>query len=334
MRHYYTYFDKNYLSRGLALYFSLKKHAGNFVLFVLCLDDACHEILSQKSFSDMRLIRLAELENEFPELLKAKADRSTVEYYFTLSPCLPLYLERRFPEYDILTYLDSDLFFFSDPSPVHEEMGNRSVAIIEHRFPSRLEHLKAYGIYNVGWISFRRDENARDCLEWWKARCLEWCKIKIENGLYADQKYLDEWPSKFKHVAVLKHEGANVAPWNLSNTSVTVSDGKLQVNGKPLVFFHFHGLSEIKPWLFDTNLERYGTKFSPTVLSKIYRPYIKALLETRHDIGVHAFSGSKPGIVVRADATICWKNLALVGAIVVKILKGQYVFAPGFGKIP
>ena len=46
-RFFCTYLDKNYLPRGLALYQSLKRHASPFELFVLCLDQPSHQILSQ-----------------------------------------------------------------------------------------------------------------------------------------------------------------------------------------------------------------------------------------------------------------------------------------------
>ena len=44
-RVYCTYFDHNYLSRGLALYHSLQRHAPGARLWVLCLSEACHRIL-------------------------------------------------------------------------------------------------------------------------------------------------------------------------------------------------------------------------------------------------------------------------------------------------
>src|ERR1700692_5014180 len=45
-RVYCTYFVHNYLSRGVALYHSLQRHAPDSRLWVLCLSDACHQILT------------------------------------------------------------------------------------------------------------------------------------------------------------------------------------------------------------------------------------------------------------------------------------------------
>ena len=45
-RVYCTYFDHNYLSRGLALYHSLQRHAPGARLWVLCLSEACYRTLT------------------------------------------------------------------------------------------------------------------------------------------------------------------------------------------------------------------------------------------------------------------------------------------------
>ena len=45
-RLYCTYFDHRYLSRGLALYHSLQRHAPGTRLWVLCLSEDCHRILT------------------------------------------------------------------------------------------------------------------------------------------------------------------------------------------------------------------------------------------------------------------------------------------------
>src|SRR3989338_5581910 len=200
MRYFCTYFDTHYLSRGLALYRSLQRHCPAFQLWVLCMDTACHEILLKLGMPEVHLIPLEQFERGDSSLLEAKLNRTTLEYYFTCTPSLPLYILNQCPEADIITYLDADLFFFSDPAPVYAEMADASIAIIEHRFPPELQEYIKSGIYNVGWISFRRNAKAIECLRWWRERCIEWCYLGMEEKGCGDQKYLDDWQSRFKDV--------------------------------------------------------------------------------------------------------------------------------------
>ena len=226
MRHFCTYFDLNYLPRGLALYRSLQRVCPSFRLWVLCMDADSHQVLDGLGLSELQLIALEELEQADPELLAVKPHRSRLEYYFTCSPALPLHIFRREPSLDLITYLDADLYCFSDVEPIFDELGSHSIGITGHRFPPSLVHLEEYGRFNVGWLMFRNDSAGVECLQWWHRRCLEWCYDRCEEGRFADQKYLDEWPSRFPQTKVLEHAGLNAAPWNLGGVAVTRTSGE------------------------------------------------------------------------------------------------------------
>ncbi len=132
----------------------------------------------------------------------------------------------------------------------------------------------------MGWVSFRRDAEALVCLRWWRERCLEWCYDRCEDGRFADQKYLDDWPSRFQGVAVLQHKGANLAPWNLANYTIREAGNRVWVDEQPLIFFHFHRLKQIEGWVYDPCISWYKAKASTVVRRRIYAPYIRTLAET------------------------------------------------------
>jgi len=282
MNHYCTYFDHHYLARGLALYRSLRRHSPSFRLWVLCLDSLAYRLLSQLALPNLILLPLEDLERGDPALLAAKRNRKLLEYYFTCTPLLPLFILDRHHDVPMITYLDADLFFFSDPAPIYEEIGEFSIAIIGHRFPEHLRHLEIHGVYNVGWLSFRRSAEAFLCLQRWREQCIQWCTRRPENDRYADQKYLDEWPTLYKGLVVLRHKGANLAPWNLANYNIEWDEDRVWVDAQPLIFYHFHGLHPLQNWFYDSEMDRYSLKPSWRVMRRIYLPYIQSLKrETR-----------------------------------------------------
>jgi hypothetical protein len=295
MRYFCTYFDQGYLSRGLALYRSLRRHCPDARLWVLCMDEASYSDLARLALPGLELIAIEEFERGDAELLRAKASRSRVEYYFTCTPSLPLYILGRWPEVDLITYLDADLYFFADPQPVFDELGPGSVAVIPHRFVRRVRQLTKLGRYNVGWVSFRRDESGLACLRWWRERCNEWCYDRYDGRRFADQKYLDEWPRRFSGVVEITHKGANLAPWNIAGYQIRAGEAGVWADADPLIFYHFHAFRQPRGWLYDHQLHLYGVRPTGKVLQYIYVPYIHALAAA----GQRALAARALGIMAR-----------------------------------
>jgi len=240
--HFCTYFDQGFLPQGLALWRSLVRHDAEAVLWVLVLDAFTADLLRRLAEPSLRVVTLAEVEHSDLALAAAKANRSRVEYYFTLSPCWPLWLLRTKTEIDRLTFVDADMLFFSSPQAIFDELGDGSVLMCEHGFAPFLKHYEKHGRYNVGVLSWRRDACGLACLAWWRERCLEWCFDRLEMDRYADQKYLEQWPQRFAGVVVCKHPGINLAPWNWMNRQYTLGSGgcaPVLVDERPLILFHF-----------------------------------------------------------------------------------------------
>ena len=284
MKHYCTYFDTHYMLRGLTLYRSLQRHGGVFTLWVLCCDDLSFDNLTRLNQPNLKPVRLSEVEAFEPRLARAKANRSHVEYLWTLSPVWPLYLFERDPTIDFLTYLDADLFFYSSPQPIFDEIGDKSISIFSHRHTPQDQHLTINGIYNVGWCGFRRDEMALKCLNKWREQCLEWCYARTEPGRHGDQKYLDEWPQLYGDaLCVIEHVGAGIAPWNWTRYRFSQRGKTVLCDGVPLIFFHFHGLRIFNSWLYDTF---YTTNthaiMPPRTRFRLFNPYMSAMRLTAH----------------------------------------------------
>jgi hypothetical protein len=250
MRVYYTYFDRNYAVRAVAMYRSLRRNSGPMHMCMLCLDDEAYQALQNLHLPDVTLLSLAQLERADPELLAVRATRSLVEYYWTCTSCAGWYAMENWPEAEIVTYLDSDLFFYSPPEPLFLELEGYSVGAAYQRFA---EYGQPHtGRFNVGWLTWRRDPNGLACLQEYRRQCLNWCFMREEGGKYADQGYLDAWEG-LRYFHVFEHRGANVAPWNLGCYKLVYANGSIQVDGYPLIFFHFHKFRHPGQNWFDTN---------------------------------------------------------------------------------
>ena len=298
-RHFCTLFDRNYAFKGVAMLRSLFLHCPQAWAHVLCMDDVTLQVLAKSGLSRITCIALADFEDE--AMLQAKKDRNVAEYCWTLTPCLPWYLLQRNPAIDFITYLDADLFFYSPVEPLFAEIGEASVAIIEHRFTPRLRHLEVNGRFCVEWVGFRRDSEGLACLERWRSQCLEWCYARLEDGRMGDQKYLDEWPQRYRAVHILQHEGAGLAPWNFDRYRFdTQPNGAYFVNGVPLVFYHFHQFQILGDGKFDRLSEYYiADRREPEA---VYQAYETALRKTMSDVRA-SVPGFAYGIQTAAHVT-------------------------------
>lgn len=270
MYNYCTLFDSNYLTRGLAMYESLKKHSHKFHLYIFAFDDKSYDLIKRLKLEYVTVISLKEFEDE--ELLSIKDKRTKVEYCWTSTPSIIKFSLENF-NLDSVTYVDADLYFFRNPSVLIEEMGSKSVMITEHRYTPEYDQSATSGIYCVQFMTFKNDERGLEVLNWWRRACLDWCYARFEDGKFGDQKYLNDWPERFQGVHILQNKWGGVAPWNIQQYDFSVENFEI-------IFYHFHGLkflSRTLVYLGDYRLKKIDIKL-------IYAPYVKHLEQIRNYI--------------------------------------------------
>jgi hypothetical protein len=289
-RYFCTLFDSGYLLKGVAMLKSLARYCPGAHVYVLCMDRQTQDILTKLDLPHISCIPLSDLEDE--ALLEAKKDRGVAEYCWTLSPSLPWYVLQNNPQIDFITYLDADLLFYSPVQPLFDEIGDSSIAIIEHRFTPRLQDREVNGRFCVEWVSFRRDEEGMACLSRWREQCIEWCYYRLEEGRMGDQKYLDEWPVRYPSCHILQHPGAGIAPWNYAQYAFDQnSAGDITVQGAPLVFYHFHQFQLLDNGSFDRLSTFYTSECpEPASIYEAYESRLKTVLSEVREI-VPGFSG-------------------------------------------
>lgn len=270
-----TFFNKKFLFQGLALYDSLERHARDFTLWVLCLDDETYAALEILARGEMRLIRLRDFEN--PQLLAVK-DQPGRSYYGTIKPSFIAYVLEKNPNVDSVHYIDSDLFLFSSPVTLYDSFLNdasQNILVAPHNFPVHKKFLETRGIFNAGVVSFKNNPIGRSCLEDWKEKCIQICENRPALGHYGDQGYMDAWPAMFPGVWVAPGKGSNLGPWNVSQYTIKQTNGGYCIDNDPLVFYHFSSLRIYSPT--DFLLFDYAYRLSKAIRKKIYRPYLAKL---------------------------------------------------------
>ena len=267
-----TLFDSYYLLKGLGLYLSLEKVTDDFHLYVMAFDKNSYEKLRSCGFKHMTVELLDDFET--PELLEAKKDRTKAEYCWTCGPSVIYHFLTKYG-LDEITYLDSDLFFMADPHLIKEEAKNSSVIITEQGISE--ESAVRYGRYCVQYMTFKNDEDGMGALTWWRDRCIEWCYQIMEPTRYADQKYIDEFPRRWKDVCVLENKGAGIAPWNIHRYQYKMNTLICEGKEYPLIFYHFHGVKmEVKNDVL--NVQGLHFKLGRDVIQLFYNPYAEVLM--------------------------------------------------------
>jgi hypothetical protein len=276
MQYFTTFFDKNYLSRGLVLIESLQKHSNAFELYLLCLDDSTFNYFEIRisQYPQVKTILLDDIEKVDSGLLASKSNRSIIEYYFTLSPCLPLYILKAYNLPHICS-LDADIKFYTSPQSLFDYLIDFSIIITPHKFSKEIEYSLKYGKNNVSFQIFKNDENGLACLELWRKQCIDWCKDKLDeiNDRFADQKYLDNWEILYlDKVKVLNDNVSGLAPWNLNNYKISFVNKKFYSNNERLIFYHFHHNKFINKRWITNGFNEYHVNYQKNHL-RIYKNY-------------------------------------------------------------
>lgn len=268
---YATLFDSAYLSKGLALRSSLQKHAPDSTLYILALDVPTARTLADMGVKNVVPIAMLEQDRRL-----SQGGKTRQEYFWMLASQWTDWVMDRIDA--SVTYIDADLFFFSDPSPVFEELKGASVGITPHRFALEHKHFEANGKFNVGFVYFNNDATGKACLKGWAGNCRAWCRYENAGpGLFADQGYLDNWQHDYgEAVHVIEHLGVNLGPWSVGRFDITEKDGAVYVNRDPLICFHYH------EYLHGKRLTNWPLR--PEDKALIYAPYIKAINESAESV--------------------------------------------------
>lgn len=264
MEHYVALFDLGFAPQGIALHRSLQRHAGEHVLWVLCMDEAVEHLLNELALPDLRTIALSEVETD--RLLAVRPGRTRAEYCWTLTPFTHDVVFERDPSARRVTYVDADVWLMADPTPIFRSFksSGAAVQITAHAYAPEHDQTASSGRYCVQFLTMDRERSGA-VRRWWQDRCVEWCFARVEDGKFGDQKYLDDWPERFGDlVHIADPKGWFQGPWNATRFPYSEA-----------LTYHFHSLRIAEGGLVRPVNEQYS--IPRPHLENVYLPYLRDL---------------------------------------------------------
>ena len=142
-------------------------------------------------------------------------------------------------------------------------------------------------------------------------------------GLFVDQRWLDLVPGMFDGVRILRDPSFNAAYWNIPTRTLTRDpDGRIQVDGDPLRFFHFSGVDVHNPKTISVHQDRIGPP-NNLLLTDMVTDYVKHLeangLQESQARG-YRFSKMSDGTPIQA----AWREAIRVGHPLVSDLEDPF----------
>jgi lipopolysaccharide biosynthesis glycosyltransferase len=171
--------------------------------------------------------------------------------------------------YEKVICVDCDLFFFNDFSFLFEALDQYNILLTPHwrssdpfKDPNGFKYLFNHGLFNAGFIGVNKHATA--AMDWWANVCWFSCANSSFEGQYVDQTYLNLLPVYFENVHILKHQGCNVAQWNvLECKRILQMNGSVLINNRyPIVFIHFVSTAKRE---YDIRLSAYLDEYLDTL---------------------------------------------------------------------
>ena len=204
----------------------------------------------------------------------------------------PTFLSQTFAlGYQYVLYLDPDISVYASLDPVVNALSTADILLTPHSDapvmdglrPSDIDFLRT-GSYNLGFIGLKSSDATKSFLLWWESRCLGLGFNDPTFGIFVDQKWIDLVPSFFPSFSILRHQGCNVAYWNLHARHLDIDpNGSCLVNHQQLIFFHFSGVVPHDPHIFSKHQNRTATS-SSSILGQLVQDYCDRLIKCDYDL--------------------------------------------------
>ncbi|MEM1181637.1 MAG: glycosyltransferase [Acidobacteriota bacterium] len=276
-----TIVSKNYICYARVLCRSFLEHHPQGRFFVILVDRNDGHINPEEE--EFTLLEAEDLVN-IPELRAFLFKYTLLECNTAVKPYVLGHLADTHG-LDNIVYFDPDILITGSLDALDGLLAEHSVVLTPHlthpiddgAYPGEQAILQS-GTYNLGFVALRTDATGRRLMRWWQERLFDKCVVRIPDGLFVDQKWMDLVPGLYEDVFVLRHPGYNVAYWNLHGRTVEITPDGPMSNGQPLIFFHFSG---IRPESLD-GVSKHQDRFTLKDIggaAELYKDYAQRVID-------------------------------------------------------
>lgn len=262
----FTICSINYLAQARTLGQSLKRTNPDIQFFIGLVDILEGVQLQKEYVSEFPMIEIDKIGiSGFQEMCRryniTELNTAVKPFYFT-------YFLNQYPKARNVIYFDPDIIIYQPLDELLNRLEQYPAVVtphictpIEDRLtPNELHHLNT-GIYNLGFVAFRRKPETLQFIQWWEEKLRYECLIDLCDGLFVDQNWMNFLPVFVPETYIEKRPGYNMAYWNVHERIVNQKNGKFYVNDRyPLIFFHYSGYDPGKPEILSKYQDRFELK--------------------------------------------------------------------------
>jgi len=248
----FTLCSNNYLAQAKVLADSVRQFLPDWT-FLLGLVDKKDPSIPYRDFG-FEVMEIAQME---PKINTLAQKYSIIELNTCVKPAFFEYLFQQRKAGRVI-YMDPDTCVYNTFDAVDQLLSGHDIILTPHILsPLPMDGLSPdeplflnYGLYNLGFLALNSSAETQRFLRWWRERTYQKGYDNPARGLFTDQLWINLVPLYFEGVAILRHPGYNMAPWNLHERVLRQSSGHFYLeSGEPLVFYHFSGFKPAVPKL-------------------------------------------------------------------------------------
>jgi glycosyltransferase involved in cell wall biosynthesis len=279
-----TISSNNYLALTRVLVESFKEHNPDAEVYV-CIVDRPDPSLD---YSRMPFTAVFAEELGIPDFRHFAFRYDILELNTAVKPYLLTYLRDRH-DLDRIFYFDPDIMIHDRLSRL-EEVLDRHLAVMTPHITEPLDNkgrpaerfIRACGVYNLGFLGIRFNDQTAGFLDWWTERLNRYCFADLANGIFVDQSWMAFAPAYLESVAVVRDPIYNIAYWNLPHRRPVQVGDHWQVAGQRVGFFHFSGLDLANLDAISRHQDRIDLKSRPE-LRPLFESYRDRVLAAGHE---------------------------------------------------